>query len=264
MKILHLNMAYGQNFKGNFRDIFRQYRYFLKTKRNNKKFVENFLKLIKQEDPDIIFLTEIKKNDFLLIESLKKSFPHFQIQSKYKPHLRESKMKFSKHNGNGFFSKIKPQKINFSHLNHGRKSLILNLEIKSPKKDGRLIIAPTNFILGHFSLSKKIRQKQFLEIYQNLNFKKNNIICGDFNNYFGLKEFEVFTKNKINRKGQPQGIAPTNNIFIPAIKEKTFPASYPLFCLDNFLIPPNLEKNFKSKVCKRIISDHRAIVLEVN
>ncbi len=234
MKVLHLNAAYGTIMRGALTDGLKFHRYLIRNKRTKIKFVELFLDLIKREKPDIIFFTEIKMNDILL-DRLKMAYPHFHFSSKYGDSWA-SKLPMSKNNVNGFFSTIKPDLVDQIHLKIGEKKLVLHTQIQG-----------FDFFLTHLTPAKRVRTKQFLDLcffINNFKIKKHMIILGDFNTYYGLKEFPKCLSD-----------------FKISIRKKTFPSKHPLFILDNFLLSKDIR--YRTKVLDDVISDHLPIVLNL-
>ena len=236
LKVLHINTAYGSLTTGSAKDPILWYRYLFRTKKLQNKFIKEIQNIIKKENPDVIFFTEIKQDD-PLIKALAPSYPYFKIESKYRPNHINREIPIAKNNSNGFFSKIQPKRVIARHMKTGQKTLVLEVEFEYEK-----------FFLVHFSLSKQARLKNQEEICQMLDEKesKNIIILGDFNSFQGHSEFQYSCMNK----------------FELAIKKPTFPAVKPFWFFDNFLLPKGL--NYKTRVINNgNISDHRPVILEI-
>ncbi len=239
MKILHLNTGYGSLLKGSSKEIFALYKFFIRGKKTKKKFVKIFMDFVGKYNPDVIFLTEIKENDEIMVK-LREKYPYCKFSSKYKDGKLEKKMRATRLNGNAFFSKTKPKFIEVIHLNKGRKSLVF-----------KIVFEKAVFYSVHLSLRFSERKKQLNEISSIIKKKDNLekvVITGDFNFFFGPKR--ELLKTKLND-------------FESKIQQPTFPSVKPSMILDNFLLSKKTSLKAEYFVLNEIISDHRAILMEL-
>jgi endonuclease/exonuclease/phosphatase family metal-dependent hydrolase len=210
------------------------YRFFFLTRRVQKRVLENLKEIIKKEKPDLICLIEIKKGK-QIAELINEKYSFYDIKTKYgrKSFLR--KLPFFHNRSNAFISK---NKLSYKErfLVHGTKKLMY--EITLPNN--------TKLILAHFSLKKKMRRKQFKEIYKKYADEGSKIICGDFNVAGGFSELDYLV-DKLD-------LEVTN-------KEPTFPAFAPKRSFDLFLCSKTLKTD--AKVLKTQLSDHLPVMLEM-
>jgi endonuclease/exonuclease/phosphatase family metal-dependent hydrolase len=234
-KILLLNLGYCAELNGSLSQyIFGFYKYFFLPNKIQERVLKKLKKIISEEKPDLICITEIKKGEQIL-SLINDKYPHYNIGTKYGKESSLRKLPFFRDNGNAFISRKKlPFKKQF--LKHGTKKLLY--EIMLPNK--------TKLLLTHFSLKKEVRKKQFAEIQKKYGKTNSKIICGDFNISSGFDELDYLIKDsklKFAHKGP------------------TFPAFSPKKSLDLFLCSEKLDA--KAKVLKNQLSDHLPVILEI-
>ena len=234
-KILITNLQYGIGIDGSAKDwLLKGHRVFHLPKKIEKIFLDKFKKIIQEENPDLICINEIKKNQ--IIKLMNKKYQYHNTETKYGPegNLRK-RIPFHKHNCNATLSKHN-LKIEKKFLKNGNKKLFYEINL------------PNNIKLSffHFSLNKRTRQKQFQEIYELYKHHPSKIICGDFNIIYGFKELDRLIK-KLDLKRAHQN--------------PNFPASRPSRSFDLVLHSPHLQ--IKSKILPDIFSDHLAILIEI-
>lgn len=234
MKILFLNLGYCKGLYGSLTQyILQSYRYLFTSKKIQKNIVDDFKKLIKKENPDIICIAEIEKG-YQIKSLVDKKYPFYDFDVKYGANSFLRNIPFFRKNGNAFLSKKKiPFKRRF--LKNGTKKLLYDITL--PNK--------TQLLMFHYSLKKSVRPKQFEEVYDLIKNNKKNIVCGDFN-VKSYSEIESFAK-KANLKLAGKGL--------------TFPTSNPKEPRDFFLCSKNIKA--KSRILKNKLSDHLGVVLEV-
>lgn len=233
-KILLLNLGYFSGIRGSkFGYVLRSKRYIKSPKKIIQKISTNLAKLISQEKPDIVCLTEIRKGQvkYLPIENYK----FYDIETKYSPNGLAKRVPILKKQGVGFISK---EKVNFKRifLKNGTKKLVYCINIPHGIK----------LILCHFALGAEIRGLQFSEIKEKLKKNKKTIICGDFNIFKSFSELDNLTEG-------------TNLEIIQ--KEPTFPTFKPSKPLDLFLATKSIKAT--TKVINADISDHLPVLMEI-
>ena len=235
-KILMLNAGYFTHLNGSIENnILRSHRYLFNFDKTEEKFIKAFNEMVLKENPDLIFLMEVRKNQFKSI--INKKYPFYDFDIKYTPKKVFRKMPRFDVQGNGFMAKEKLKFRKF-FLKKGIKTLCY--EIVLPNK--------TRLILFHFSLRPRTRIIQLKEIDDISKNYGAKIICGDFNTFKGISELEDFIKYSDLNLIQ---------------KEDTFPSFKPSKPLDLFVCSRNLKA--KTRVLKDIkISDHLPVVLELD
>ncbi|MCD4705440.1 hypothetical protein K8R66_05185 [bacterium] len=233
-KVLLTNFEYGRGMDGSLKDwLLKGYRSFFVPQLIENKILDKFKKIIVRENPDLICINEIKKNQ--ISKLVDKRYQYYDIDIKYG---LESKLRttiFHKNNCNAFLSQ---HKLNFKKkfLKNGTKKLLYEIDL------------PDNIKIAcfHFSLKRKTRQKQFKEIYEIYKNHPSKIICGDFNILYGFKELDDFIKQSGLKF---------------AHQKPTFPSPQPSKFFDLVLYSPNL--NIQTKILPDIFSDHLAVMIEI-
>lgn len=235
-KILLMNLGYCTNLNGSlFQYSLKGYRYLYVSKKVQNKTLNKLNSLIKQENPDLICLIEIKQGKQIL-NLVNSEYPYYDINTKYSPKNFFNKFSGIKKNSNAIISK---QNLKFKkhYLNNGTKKLLYEI----------LLPTGVKLILFHFSLNKTVRQSQFREIHKMFKNDKKKIICGDFNTRQGLEELKYLkTKNSLRISH----------------KTPTFPAINPKKIFDYFMYSKKLKVN--TKILEDQISDHLPIVLNLD
>jgi endonuclease/exonuclease/phosphatase family metal-dependent hydrolase len=247
MKILFSNLGYATGIDGTLGHHARKaLRHAFQTKAMQHQVLLQFGAIIEQNDPDLCCLIEIDRgsahsNAFNQIEALRStSYPVFDIADKYGPRSRLSKMPFHHGKSNGFISKAS---LEFSHLyfESGSKRLIYKIHL-----------APElSLFFAHFSLSKKVRTKQFLEMRKLIESTNGHVILlGDFNIFTGLGELEPLVAGNVLQLLNPPGVP-------------TFRFHRWQHMLDLCLCSPSLVPDLKLNIIKQSFSDHDALLVEL-
>ncbi len=235
-KILLLNLGYCTGINGSLAQyISKFYRYIFLHSKVEKMILNKFKKIVLEEDPDLICLTEIKQGKQIKTLINGKYF-FYDIETKYGQKSILRKLPFFHNKGNAFISK---HKLSFKkhYLINGTKKLLYE------------IIIPGNIslILMHFSLKKRARGKQFKEIQKMFSGTGQKIICGDFNILGGISELNCLA-NGLDLK--------------LAHQEPTFPAFRPNKPLDLFLCSKNIKT--KTRILNNQLSDHLPVIVEIS
>ena len=244
--------------------------------------ITNILDYIKQANPDILLLQEIKTQD--------ENFPYDEFENKgYQSYVFGQKS----YNGVAIISKINVENINKSfikdELNHSR---IITGEIKLNKKKIELIniYVPNGNPVDteKYTYKKNWLKKFILSIKKKLSENSNLLIAGDFNiipeevDVYDIKRYEndALGKLEIRKKFRELlnlGFQDIYRIFNKNKQEYTFwdyfagswQKNYGMR-IDHFLLSSNLIENIKSininkKPRSKIKpSDHTPIELQIN
>jgi endonuclease/exonuclease/phosphatase family metal-dependent hydrolase len=104
--------------------------------------------------------------------------------------------------------------------------------------------------MTHFSLSKRIRHKQFAELEELIRKRKRVILCGDFNVFSGPEElYHLLGQCNLRIVNQP--------------KDFTFPTCKPRKALDLFLCSHDVRIMDIRVLDTVTASDHLPVILEV-
>lgn len=245
LKLLFLNAGYCLGLDGSTVDyILKSYRYVYCPGKIRNDIYSKIKSLAVTESPDVFCMAEVDKGSFntgfdnqiLKLTSKKEHF--FDISVKYGKDSFLRKFPLSSGKANGFVSKekLKFKKIYFKN---GTKKLIYEIYVKG-----------FTILLAHFSLKKKVREKQFDEIVVLMKNKKKMILCGDFNIFGGLSEVDNLLK------GANLKIANKKSDF-------TFPACKPDKILDLFICSKDVKVN-KIKVIQSDVSDHLPVLIDIS
>lgn len=192
--------------------------------------------VVKEIDPDILFLTEVKNQEYL--QFITSQFSQFSIESKYQKGSIFHYLPFFRGNCNAVFFK-KPHQVEVLYLQNGVKKLLYRAHLN----------AFTDLYLAHFALGKKTRRKQFQEVAKLTKQKKQAIVGGDFNIFGGTVE--------VTEMAESAGI----NI-VTDEDAKTFPSFRPVHNIDLFLASPTITVS-QVRVLKEVLfSDHLPIVAD--
>jgi hypothetical protein len=237
-RILLFNVGYATALDGSLRNYFlRFYRYLYTPRTIIRKVRQAIYHLMEREKPDVCCFVEIHRKIGCV------PHPHIytcsDIDNKYGLHSILRRLPFFRDNCNGFFAKgdLAFEKYYFKN---GTKKLIYEIRLRDD----------VSLFLAHFSLERKVRQKQFVELREIIKSCKNAILCGDFNIFDGRAEVEALAEACEMR-------------IVNSPTESTFPAFHPSKTLDLFLCPKNI-RFAEAKVLKGIhASDHLPVLLEM-
>ncbi|MFA4993816.1 MAG: endonuclease/exonuclease/phosphatase family protein [Bdellovibrionales bacterium] len=202
--------------------------------------------LIAQEDPDICCFVEIDKGSFTSagynqIQTLiSDKYAYFDIGNKYAITSRFRSFFMTKGKCLAFVSKCKllHEKLYFGC---GMKRLIYKVAV-----DERLTL-----FFAHFSLSKRVRERQILEARELMKNASGDVIfLGDFNILTGICELDPLLEQGsfilLNREDIP-----------------TFTFHKRRLVLDLCICSKSITKQASLKVIPQPFSDHAALILEV-
>ncbi len=234
---MFLNLQYAIGINGSWRKILRHFpRYFYCGAKVRKNVCSDLKKVLVREQPDVLCLVETYADHVRGL--LDENYTFYDVESKYgiKSFLR--KMPGFRRRSNAFLAR-KDLDFQKHFLKNGAKKLIYEMKISED----------TGLFMGHFSLFKNIRKRQFTELTELARKYKKVIICGDFNIFSGYKELEFMLESLdltiVERGGR-----------------KTFPSGNPRLHLDLFLCSRDMEIK-EMRVLEDQLSDHLSIILEI-
>jgi hypothetical protein len=217
--------------------VLRFYRYLYTPRRIIRKVRQAIYALLEREKPDVCCFVEIHRKTGCV------PHPHVytcsDVENKYGQKSVLRRIPFFRDNCNGFYAKdsLDFQKMYFRH---GTKKLIYEIKLRED----------LSLLLVHFSLDRRVRRKQCLELKHIIKARKHVVLCGDFNVFKGRSELESLAEA-------------CNLRIVNAPGEATFPAIRPTKALDLFLCPKDMPFA-EVKVLKKIhASDHLPVLLEM-
>lgn len=237
-RVLFSNLGYARGIDGTWKShIGRAHRHFYITPEAEKASMMQFREIVKEWHPDLCCMVEITKNQ--IAHLLDNEYSYFSILGKYGDKSILNRLPLFKEKCNGFIAKD-----HFEHeilyFEHGTKRLIYNLSLPNGVR----------LIFAHFSLSKKVRYKQFMQIRE-LAEKDNSpvIILGDFNILRGFDELQPLLE-KDNLK------------LISQADKHTFTLGKKNWVLDLCICSASIASQMTLKVIPQPFSDHDALMVE--
>ncbi|MCX6735608.1 MAG: endonuclease/exonuclease/phosphatase family protein [Candidatus Parcubacteria bacterium] len=238
IRIMIYNTGYFRGLTGKTSEYFFRFnRIVFKNTEFKDRLSKSIASLVAESDPDILFIEETRNEPFM--RYIKTLFLESHIDVKYEPKSFLRLTPFFSGNCNGVFFKH-PYKMRRRYLKNGTKKLVYQVDVNES----------FSLFFSHFALGKATRKKQFNEIAEMINEKKQVAVAGDFNIFGGDSELKELLK-----KG---GLEIKNNF-----SESTFPSFQPKHSIDLFLSSPSI-KIISVKVLKGILfSDHLPVIIDI-
>ena len=247
-KILFSNLGYAKGIDGSLRQHARLIgRHFYCALPVQEQILSQVKAIIDKEKPDLCCFVEIDSGSmhsarFNQIEALMDTeYCFHDIADKYGKESRLGRMLFHKGKSNAFLSK---RDIAFERLyfRHGTKRLIYQLGAV----DGVTIL------FAHFSLSRKVRIKQFEEVRQLVkNIAGEVVILADFNIMGGFRELAPLLEGGdlcvLNKEDA-----------------HTFTFHKHRLVLDLCICSKGLADKLKLQIIPQPFSDHAALLVEIH
>ena len=184
MRILLYNIRYGTGHRGRYHLPFPYSGFFKRTSANLLKIIG----FIRSVDPDIIGLIEVDSGSYrsqkiCQAESIAHALGYdCLVETKYLNSSVMLRLPVLNHQSNAVLTKEKISDHHFHYFNKGMKKLVIAAEID------QLAI-----FLVHLSLKFRHRQIQLAHLHSLLQAtKKEVIVAGDFNTFFGKQELQLF------------------------------------------------------------------------
>lgn len=246
-RIFFGNIGYARGINGSLlHHLIYAHRHIYCPPYTQKKILSQVNSLIQEHDPDLCCLVEIEKSsfghsNFNQIDILtSNNYQFFDIENKYGNNSLMHNLSITRGKSNGFISKEKLEYEKF-YFNYGTKRLIYKIRLKP------------NLILffAHFSLNKKVRKNQLLQIKEILDSTKEEIIfLGDFNILSGLSELNLLL--------QGSDLRLINDPDLP-----TFRFHKSSLILDLCLASKNIAPSLDLNIYEQPYSDHAALILDI-
>lgn len=247
-KIFFSNLGYAKGIDGSLKShVLNFHRHFYAGPVVQKEILDQAKSIVIREQPDICCFVEIDQGSlhsgyYNQLESLlDEEYAYFDITNKYGKDNVLGQMPLHTGKSNAFVSKYD---INFEHqyFKSGQKRLIYKLELP----DGATLF------FAHFSLNKKVREKQFTEILRMADEVEGEVmIMADFNILHGFAE-----------------LAPLlyENRFVVMNREEEFTFAFHdrQHTLDLCLCSQGLAERTELKIITQPYSDHEALLAEVS
>lgn len=243
--ILMSNLGYLRGLNGCLQHHVRYaYRHVYCPRNVQESCLKQVIELMEKEQPDLCCFVEIDKGSadmasFNQLEALvSEQYPFFDIENKYGPLSRLRSLPLTRGKSNGFLSrrKLPYEKIFFTH---GTKRLVY-----------KIYLEPTvTLFFAHFSLKKKIRSAQLLQIREMIKETPGEIILlGDFNIHSGFSELVPLLHEN-------------NLILLNREEMPTFRFHTYRLPLDLCICSHGIAKRAELKIIPQPYSDHEALVL---
>lgn len=202
--------------------------------------------IIRRERPDLCCFVEIEQavfheENFCVIKDIVgESYPFFDIENKYLPASRLRSFPLTQGKSNAFMAKhqFPHSKLHFSS---GTKRLIYKIQL-----------APElTLFFSHFSLNRKTRAQQLLEVHKLVNDTPGEVIfMGDFNILKGFSELSSLLKD--------------GDLVLLNDNQPTFTFHIFKRVLDICLCTKDISEKCRLQIIPQPYSDHSALLLEVD
>lgn len=246
-RILFSNTGYAKGIDGTLRQhVTRIGRHFYCDVPAQMKVLSQLKDLIRAENPDLCCFVEIDEGSphtggYNQVKALiDDDYAFHDISSKYGTDKYISRMPLHKGKSNCFVSKAE---VPFERIyfRHGTKRLIYRLQLPHD----------IHLFFAHFSLQKKVRQKQFVEMQELI--KKtggNTIVLADFNIMQGFSELTGFLKE-------------ADLLILNEEDEHTFLFHRRKLTLDLCLASSRIVPYLSLRIVPQPFSDHEALILDI-
>ena len=247
-RILMSNIGYAKGIGGSlWEHVSRAGRHLYCSLPLQQRVLNDLKNLIDGENPDLCCLIEIDRGSFhsaylnQLSSLIDENYHFYDIADKYGENNPIGKLPMHRGKSNGFIAR---DLLAFErrYFTHGSKRLIYHITLP----DG------TALFFAHFSLKKKVREKQFQEMRKLVTETTGSvIILGDFNIFSGFDELKPLLDGT--------GMILLNNRETPTFQFATYEAA-----LDLCICSENIAENVELKIVPQPFSDHSAVMLTLN
>jgi endonuclease/exonuclease/phosphatase family metal-dependent hydrolase len=248
MRILFSNLGYATGINGTLRQhAGKVFRHAFQTRAMQHKILAQFSKIIAETNPDLCCLVELDQGSihsgyFNQMKALVSAqYPVFDIADKYGPQSHISNLLFHRGKSNGFLAKA-PLVFERLYFEHGTKRLIYKIQLREE----------LTLFFAHFSLTRKIRAKQFVEMKRLVEATAGDVLVfGDFNTLTGLGELKPLVEGDF--------LTLLNSPDMPTFRFHRWH-----HILDLCLVSSTLAPQSQLEVIAQPFSDHEALLLEIS
>jgi endonuclease/exonuclease/phosphatase family metal-dependent hydrolase len=212
--------------------------------RGNRRVLAGLVEFLRQEDADIIGLIEVDTGSVRSgmvnqAEHIADSLGHYSIyECKYGASSLNNRVPIVRKQANAFLAAPRVRGERFHYFDSGIKRLIIELELDD-----------VCVFLVHLSLKFRHRQYQLRYLHDLVvGSKKQVIVAGDFNTFWGTNELYLFMR--------AAGLRSANGSNLPS-----FPSRAPRAELDFVLVSEGIDVH-DFRVPDIRLSDHRPIVCD--
>jgi endonuclease/exonuclease/phosphatase family metal-dependent hydrolase len=248
MRILFSNLGYATGINGTLRQhAGKVFRHAFQTTAMQHKILAQFNTIIEATNPDLCCLVELDQGSFhsgyfnQMKALISAQYPIYDIADKYGPQSHLSGMLFHRGKSNGFLAK---KQLSFERLyfEHGTKRLIYKIQLREE----------LTLFFAHFSLTRKIRAKQFVEMKHLIEATAGDVlVMGDFNTLTGLGELKPLVEGDF--------LTLLNSPDMPTFRFHRWH-----HILDLCFVSPTLAPQCQLEVIAQPFSDHEALLLEIS
>ncbi len=247
-KILFSNIGYARGINGFLRHhLLYSYRYLYCSQIVQEQSLKQLKEIISFENPDICCLIEIdtgsasSANFNQLGHLINANYNFFDIENKYRLNSWLRTFHHTRGKSSAVIAK-RPLICEYLHFVHGIKTLIYKISLEEG----------LTLFFAHFSLKRRIRNKQLQEIRHMIDNTQGEIILmGDFNILVGLEELKPLLE-----KG--------DLVLLNREEEPTFTFHKHRLLLDLCICSRNIAKNTELKIIPQPFSDHSALLLKIS
>lgn len=236
MRFLLYNIRYGTGRLRRFA--------WLETMLRTSSHFSNFIRFVRQVDPDIIGLVEVDSGSYRthhrnqareIARTLK--YAH-RTRIKYPKESLGRRLPVLKKQANSILSREKILDYRYHDFESGFKSLAIEVEL-----------AQVRVFLVHLALGMRVRHQQLSELYDMIKESdKPVIVAGDFNTFSGIWEMRMFLR--------ATGLKSANVRHAP-----TYPSWAPCRELDFICYDPSI-KFVRLKIPRIRLSDHLPMIFD--
>ncbi len=247
LKILFSNFGYARGIDGTLaRHVLYMHRHVYASKAAQRKALCEMSEIILRQDPDICCFVEIDRGSFSsaglnqLDALIDPTLCHFDIECKYGECSRLRNFFITKGKSLAFIARH-PFAYEKLYFENGTKRLIYKV----------CLAEGLTLFFAHFSLSKAVRKKQFLETRELMFSTEGEVVfLGDFNILTGMDELEPLLKD-------------SPFVLLNSYKNPTFKFHKRNLVLDLCICTKGVAERSKLDIVPQPYADHDALVLDI-
>lgn len=207
--------------------------------------VQQLRDIIEREEPDICCFVEIDQGSAStahynqLEQVVNTHYCYFDIENKYGQDSPLRRYEMTRGKSNAFISRVRlPFERVYFH--HGTKRLVYKLQLSEG----------LTLFFAHFSLKRKIRGLQLLQVRQMIRETPGDVIfLGDFNILYGISELAPLLQDRL--------------VLLNQADRPTFTFSRMKRLLDICVCTPGIAERVALRIIPQPYSDHAALLIHV-